>query len=131
LAVDPKERWWLDIAMEIRNREQQIPFITKDGSTIRSLLDLSNAPVRNQSLAEATLPAGVEIERHYHRFSEEFYYVTRGSGMMEVDGMEQNVSVGDAILIPAGAWHRIRALTALRFLCCCSPPYSHDDTHFS
>ena len=47
--------------MEIRNREQQAPFTTKDGSTIRSLLDLSNAPVRNQSLAEASLPAGAEI----------------------------------------------------------------------
>ena len=53
--------------MEVRNREQQIPFTTKDGSTIRSLLDASNAPVRNQSLAEASLPAGAEIERHYHK----------------------------------------------------------------
>jgi hypothetical protein len=42
--------------MEIRNREQQVPFTTKDGSTIRSLLDLSNAPVIGQSLAEASLP---------------------------------------------------------------------------
>jgi mannose-6-phosphate isomerase-like protein (cupin superfamily) len=117
--------------MEIRNREQQAPFTTKDGSTIRSLLDLSNAPVRNQSLAEASLPAGTEIERHYHRLSEEFYYVTDGSGVMEVDGEEREISVGDAVLIPAGAWHRLRAVEPLRFLCCCSPPYSHDDTYFS
>ena len=40
--------------MEIRKHGQQVPFTTKDGSTIRSLLDLSNAPVVNQSLAEAT-----------------------------------------------------------------------------
>jgi mannose-6-phosphate isomerase-like protein (cupin superfamily) len=116
--------------MEIRNREQQVPFTTKDGSTIRSLLDLSNAPVCNQSLAEASLPAGAEIERHYHRLSEEFYYVIEGSGVMEVEGVEREVSVGDAILIPAGAWHRIRAIEPLRFLCCCSPPYSHEDTCF-
>lgn len=117
--------------MEIRNREQQTPFTTKDGSTIRSLLDLSNAPVRHQSLAEASLPAGAEIERHYHRLSEEFYYVTAGSGVMEVEGVEREVSVGDAILIPAGAWHCICAVEALEFLCCCSPPYSHEDTYFS
>lgn len=116
--------------MEIRNREQQTPFTTKDGSTIRSLLDLSNAPVRNQSLAEASLPAGAEIERHHHRLSEEFYYVTAGSGVMEVEGIEREVSVGDAILIPAGTWHCIRAVEALEFLCCCSPPYSHEDTYF-
>ena len=40
--------------MEIRNREEQEPFTTKDGSTIRSLLDLTNSPVKEQSLAEAT-----------------------------------------------------------------------------
>lgn len=116
--------------MEIRNYGQQVPFTTKDGSTIRCLLDLSNAPVRNQSLAEATLPAGAETERHHHRLSEELYYLTAGRGMMEIDGMVREVSPGDAILIPAGAWHQIRAIEPLRFLCCCSPPYSHEDTYF-
>lgn len=116
--------------MEIRNREQQNPFTTKDGSTIRSLLDSSNAPVANQSLAEASLPAGAEIERHYHRLSEEFYYLTDGRAVMEVGGVECEVAAGDAILIPPGAWHRIRAIESLRFLCCCSPPYSHEDTYF-
>lgn len=117
--------------MEIRNHGQQVPFTTKDGSTIRSLLDLSNAPVRNQSLAEATLPAGAETQRHYHRLSEELYYLTAGRGMMEIDGIEREVSPGDAILIPAGAWHQIRAIEPLRFLCCCAPPYSHEDTYFA
>jgi mannose-6-phosphate isomerase-like protein (cupin superfamily) len=117
--------------MEIRNRERQAPFTTKDGSTIRSLLDLSNAPVRNQSLAEASLPAGAEIERHYHRVSEEFYYLTAGRGLMEIDGIEREVAPGDAILIPPGAWHRIRAIETLQFLCCCAPPYSHEDTYFA
>jgi oxalate decarboxylase/phosphoglucose isomerase-like protein (cupin superfamily) len=63
--------------MTLRRIAEQVPFTTKDGSTIRSILDLSNAPVRNQSLAEATVPSGVATERHYHRVSEEFYYRTR------------------------------------------------------
>lgn len=117
--------------MEIRNREEQRPFTTKDGSTIRSLLDVSNAPVKNQSLAEAFLPAGGETERHYHRLSEEFYYITTGSGLMEIDGQEREVKKGDAVLIPAGAWHQIRAIETLEFLCCCAPPYSHEDTYFA
>lgn len=117
--------------MEIRKHAEQSPFTTKDGSTIRSLLDLSNAPVKNQSLAEATLPAGAETERHYHKLSEEFYYLTTGRGMMEIDGMEREVVPGDAILIPAGAWHQIRAIEPLEFLCCCAPPYAHEDTYFA
>jgi mannose-6-phosphate isomerase-like protein (cupin superfamily) len=116
--------------MEIRNREAQVPFTTKDGSTIRSLLDRSNAPVARQSLAEATLPAGSATDRHYHKLSEEFYYLLEGRGLMEIDGEEHEVGPGDAILIPAGAWHRIEALESLRFLCCCAPPYAHEDTYF-
>ena len=117
--------------MEVRSRDGQVPFTTKDGSSIRSLLDLSNAPVSNQSLAEASLPPGGVIERHYHQISEEFYYITAGCGVMEVEGVEREVQSGDAILIPPGAWHRIRAIEALEFLCCCSPPYYHEDTYFA
>lgn len=117
--------------MEVRALAEQAPFTTKDGSTIRSILDLSNAPVANQSLAEATIPTGGATERHWHRDSEEFYFILEGSGRMEIDGEERSVGVGDAVLIPAGAWHQIRATSALRFLCCCAPPYRHEDTFFA
>ena len=120
--------------MIIQPRDAQVPFTTADGSTIRSLLDHTNAPVQNQSLAEASLPPGGTTQRHYHRLSEEFYYILDGSGLMEIDGESREVGPGDAILIPAGAWHQIRSQEAtlpLRFLCCCAPPYSHGDTYFS
>ena len=109
----------------------QAPFTTKDGSTIRSILDRTNAPVQNQSLAEATVPIGRPTERHYHKVSEEFYFILEGAGLMEIDGETREVGVGDAILIPPGAWHQITATQTLRFLCCCAPPYAHDDTYFS
>lgn len=117
--------------MIIKNLSQQAPFTTKDGSTIRSILDLSNAPVEKQSLAEATVPTGVSTERHYHKVSEEFYFVLSGKGLMEVDGSEQEIGPGDAVLIPANRWHQITGLEDLRFLCCCAPPYAHDDTYFA
>lgn len=116
--------------MTIQNISQQQPFVTKDGSTIRSILDLSNAPVEKQSLAEASLSAGGETDRHYHKVSEELYFVTQGSGEMEIDGEVRSVSVGDAILIPAGARHQIKSAAGMTFLCCCAPPYAHDDTYF-
>ena len=116
--------------MEIRRLSEQEPFTTRDGSTIRSILDRSNAPVAQQSLAEASLPEGGATERHYHRRSEEIYFLLEGEGCMEIDGEERVVGPGDAVLIPAGAWHQIRALQPLRFLCCCAPPYAHEDTYF-
>ena len=118
--------------MEIRARDRAEPFTTKDGSTIRELLGLTTAPVRSQSLAEATLEPGQQTERHYHAESEELYYVLSGAGEMEIDGDRARVGPGDAILIPAGSWHQITAAggSALRFLCCCAPPYRHEDTYF-
>jgi hypothetical protein len=47
--------------MILQNLADQQPFTTKDGSTIRSILDRTNAPVQNQSLAEAQVPAGTAI----------------------------------------------------------------------
>jgi mannose-6-phosphate isomerase-like protein (cupin superfamily) len=117
--------------MIVLNLSSQKPFITKDGSQIRSILDHTNAPVGNQSLAEASVPAGRATERHYHKKSEEFYFVVEGEGTMEINGETRAVAPGDAILIPPGAWHQITASSALRFLCCCAPPYSHEDTYFS
>jgi len=119
-------------AVHIRAYGRAEPFITADGSTIRELLGLPTAPVRNQSLAEATLEPGQATERHYHRESEELYYLIEGSGEMEVDGERALVTAGDAILIPPGAWHQIHADEdgPLCFLCCCAPPYRHEDTYF-
>ena len=116
--------------MEIRQLAEQEPFTTKDGSTIRSILDCANAPVEKQSLAEATVPSGGATERHYHKLSEEFYFVLEGAGRMEIDGETREVGAGDAVLIPTGAWHQITAERELRFLCCCAPPYSHEDIFF-
>jgi mannose-6-phosphate isomerase-like protein (cupin superfamily) len=114
----------------LQNIEQQAPFTTKDGSTIRSILDRTNAPVQQQSLAEARVPAGGATERHYHKLAEEIYFILEGSGVIEIDGESRAVAPGDAILIPAGAWHTIAAREELRFLCCCAPPYAHEDTFF-
>ncbi len=113
--------------MEIRSVETVEPFVTKDGSTIR---ELHHTEV--QSLAEATLEVEQATERHYHRVAEEIYFVLKGQGRMEIDGETSYVRPGDSVLIPPGAWHQLEnnGTSELRILCCCSPPYSHDDTFF-
>lgn len=117
--------------MIIQKLTEQPSFITKDGSKIRSILDRTNAPVQNQSLAEAVVDAGATTQRHYHKLAEEFYFILEGHGVMEIDGVLREVGPQEAILIPAGCWHQITAKNTLRFLCCCAPPYAHEDTYFS
>ena len=113
--------------MRIASPDRVEAFVTKDGSTIRELHH-SDA----QSLAEATLEPDQATQRHHHRATEEIYVVVKGSGVLEVDGEERTIRPGDAVLIPPGAWHRLEntGTSELRILCCCAPPYSHEDTFF-
>ena len=110
--------------MNVSSLASAEPFTTKDGSTIRELHHTAE-----QSLAEATLEPGQATDRHHHARTEEIYFVLEGTGDLELDGQKRRVAAGDAALIPPGARHQIRAETRLRFLCCCAPPYSHDDTY--
>jgi mannose-6-phosphate isomerase-like protein (cupin superfamily) len=114
--------------VKIASIERVESFVTKDGSFIRELHHTDA-----QSLAEATLEPGQATERHYHRATEEIYFVIKGSGDMEVDGESERVRPGDAVLIPPGAWHTLvnDGTSELRILCCCVPPYSDEDTFFS
>ena len=77
------------------------------------------------------VPAGAGTDRHYHKASEEFYFMLEGEAQMEIDGETCSVGPGDGILIPPGAWHQIIAKSRARFLCCCAPPYDHADTYFA
>jgi mannose-6-phosphate isomerase-like protein (cupin superfamily) len=111
--------------MRVAARDELPAFTTKDGSTIREYHHTAA-----QSLAEASLAAGQSTQRHQHRETEEIYMLLEGEGDMEIDGESRHVRAGDAVLIPAGAWHQVTATAELRFLCCCVPPYSDADTFF-
>lgn len=111
--------------MRVVARDELQAFTTKDGSEIREFHHTAA-----QSLAEASLARGQSTQRHYHRASEEIYVVLEGEGELEIAGERRRVGAGDSALIPAGDWHEISATSPLRFLCCCAPPYSHDDTFF-
>ena len=116
--------------MDIRNLENMPPFTTKDGSEIRELLAHRNSVIRNQSLAEARLPAGASTQEHYHPKTEEIYYITHGVGRMRIGDETRDVIPGDAIAIPPGQRHKLwnTGTEPLRLLCCCAPAYEHSDT---
>ena len=116
--------------MDVTNLRSVEAFITKDGSEIRELLAHRNSCIRNQSLAEARLMPGGRTAPHFHRRTEEIYFITSGSGTMTIGDESRPVKVGDAIAIPPGMVHTIvnTGQQPLEFLCCCAPPYEHDDT---
>ncbi len=111
-------------------RDDIVPYRTKDGSEIRELLHPAQHAARNQSLAEASIPAGGRTQSHFHRHSEEIYHITRGTGTMTLGEETFAVEPGDSILIPPGTPHCLEntGQTALIVLCCCAPSYAHEDT---
>lgn len=116
--------------MDVQNINRVAAFTTKDGSEIRELLAHRNSSIRNQTLAEAKLPAGAATAPHHHVKTEEIYYVLEGHALMRVGEESREVGAGDAIAIPPGAVHQITNTGdgALKFLCCCAPGYEDDDT---
>ena len=116
--------------MDVINIDHVPAFTTLDGSEIRELLAHRNSSIRQQSLAEARLPAGASTTPHYHPRTEEIYFILAGAGLMRMGDESRTVGPGDAIAIPPGSIHQITNTgpDVLKFLCCCAPGYEHEDT---
>ena len=116
--------------MQTVRLEEREPFVTADGSTIRELAGVPSGNAVNQSLAQATVPPGGETVEHYHRAAEEIYHFTGGAGRMRLGAQEAEVRAGDTVVIAPGVPHKLwnPGEEPLVLLCCCAPPYSHDDT---
>ena len=117
--------------MKTRTRYADIaPFVTKDGSAIRELMHPASHANTRQSLAEARVEPGQTTALHRHRSSEELYHVTAGKGEMRLGDSRFPVGVGDTVAIAPGTPHCVTNTgnDTLVILCCCSPPYAHEDT---
>ena len=114
--------------VELKSLDAVEAFVTKDGSTIR---ELHHTQV--QSLAEATLRSGAGDRAALSPRHGGDLLRPQGPGQdgdRRRDGLHASGRL--AVLIPPGAWHQLEnnGTSELRILCCCAPPYSHDDTFF-
>lgn len=86
------------------------------------------AMTKNLGVAWVDVVAGATSPAHYHTRVQELYYITSGAGTMILDGVETPVGPGDAVAIPPGVVHAIRAGDdGLGFICVSSPPYDTRD----
>jgi mannose-6-phosphate isomerase-like protein (cupin superfamily) len=116
--------------VRIDRLDHQLPFITADGSSIREVAGIPSGNAVRQSLAEATVPAGGETVEHYHPIAEEIYHLVRGAGTLRLGDEQAEVRAGDTVVIPPGVRHKLwnPGPEPLVLLCCCAPPYAHNDT---
>ena len=63
-----------------------------------------------------TLNPGHSMNYHSHQLRDEVWVVVEGKGTTVVDGMRQNVAVGDVITMQAGCRHTVIAETTLKLI---------------
>ena len=97
-----------------------------------------------RNLGRAVASEGVGVSRidvepgrwstpaHVEGAAEELFYVLAGDGLSWQDGAVYEVGAGDCLVHhPHAEAHTLRAgPEGARLLCCCAPPYRHEDTFF-
>lgn len=80
------------------------------------------------SVIEERLPPGMCEQRHFHTWSQQFFYVLEGRATFELDGEVFELGSGDGLHVPAQTPHQLfnRSEQDLRFLVM-SQPKSHGD----
>ena len=57
------------------------------------------------SVIEERVPAGDREQRHYHHRARQFFYILRGSAVIEIDGQRHALGAQQGIEVPPGAAH--------------------------
>lgn len=90
---------------------QQIMFAEKSWGSYQ-VIDVEDGSMT----IKVTLNAGHSMNYHSHRNRDEVWVVISGTGRTIVDGMEQNVQVGDVVTMSAGCRHTVIADTELKLI---------------
>jgi putative monooxygenase len=78
------------------------------GGELRVLLGPRTVGSTSGFMGVATLLPGERIGEHYHPYSEEFLYVTRGGIIVDLDGRAVPLGPGEGLFVPVGVRHRLR-----------------------
>jgi mannose-6-phosphate isomerase-like protein (cupin superfamily) len=94
------------------------------GKTVRSTSGASH------SLARIIIPPGKSSALHYHKVSQESYFILQGEGQMQVEGKEYTLTPGQACLIEPEEIHLItnQGEVDLVFLAICVPAWVPGDS---
>ena len=118
--------------MEIITIKDCEDYVAEDCAIAKEFMGAATAGLKNLSIAEIRIPAGVTVKKHYHLESEETYHIVSGSGIMHLDGEEQPIEPGQAVAIHPGQWHTIYNATEidLVMIVTCAPAWKFEDQVF-
>lgn len=105
--------------------KDNIEKLTLDNSNFRRVLYTG----AHSQLVLMSLKPNEEIGLETHKDNDQFFRFEGGEGKVIIDGNEQTVKDGDAVIVPAGAEHNIinlSATTALKMYTIYSPAHHRD-----
>ncbi|WP_434739930.1 cupin domain-containing protein [Micromonospora sp. SH-82] len=85
-----------------------LPADTRRGGELRVLLGPKTVGSTSGFMGVATLQPGERIAEHYHPYSEEFLYVTRGEITVDLDDEPVPVAAGQGLFVAIDVRHRLR-----------------------
>lgn len=106
------------------------PFSALDGAIVYELMTVSERRELDVALAIGFLPRNRKATPHYHKISEEVYYITSGQGRARVEELGFNIKKGSVVYVPANAVHALENTSSvedLNVLCLSSPSYTDGD----
>lgn len=82
----------------------------------------------NLQLVLMTLQPGDEIGEEVHEDRDQFFRIEEGSGIVDIDGVPNEVEDDYAVIVPAGARHNVRNTSSvpLRLYTIYAPPEHRD-----
>jgi len=104
-----------------------------DGALIYELIPPNERERLDVALAVGFLPKGRKAIPHYHKISEEIYYISSGIGRVRVNDETFNIKKGSVIYVPRNKVHALENKSdseELNVLCVTSPAYTKGDFIF-
>lgn len=111
------------------------PFLAPLGEIIYEMIGrpVELGGTTNHSFVHVIIPPGKSSAAHFHKISEETYYIMSGLAKMIVDNTEFNLVSGQACLLMPGEIHRIFNASEnenLEFLTISAPAWTPTDSYF-
>lgn len=109
------------------------PFKARDGATVYEIFRPGNSRIKNIGIAFGSLEILEKARPHFHKVSEEIYYILSGNGRVRVGDLILKIRRGDTIYIPIKKVHALENTSSsriLKVLAISSPAYSEKDIFF-
>ena len=102
--------------MDVRSIEEVAPVVEHNGTVPvwwlvepREMFELTKGG-HLELVSEFEVAGGGYVDPHNHP-THEFYYVTSGRGLMEIEGETREIGQGDLVHIPPMAMHSLRPVS--------------------